>query len=246
MAEIIITSYFTDNSGPVTGLTPTIRIWEVISNGQDLVVGETCGSGQNTDGNMIEMGDCGSPVTEQDGFYRFTFTDTIGYDSSKSYVVRTDGGNTLSTQFRYQTESITPADAVDATFIENAVWDAAAANHLGGSPETMGGLQNLSDDIFNSVETIRLNDIPALYDLIDLVRKYDTNRTKIDATNNTLTVYDDDCTTVLRVFRLLDSTGTPSVTEVCERTSIDGTVDGSSPSGSTGADGFPTCSTAAP
>ncbi len=246
MAEIIISSYFADNSGPVTGLTPTIRIWEVTSTGQDLVVGATCGSGQNTDGNMVEMGDCGSPVTELDGFYRFTFTDLIGYDITKSYVVRADGGVTLSAEFRYQAEKITTTDAIDAQFIEDAVWDAAAANHIGGSPDTMGELQNLSDDIFNTVEVIRTNDIPALYSLMDYIRKYNTNRTKIDAANNTLTIYEDDCVTVLRVFRLLDSTGTPSTEEVCERTSIDGTVDGSSPSGSTGDDGFPTCSTANP
>lgn len=246
MAEIIISSYFENTSGPVLGLSPTVRIWEVTASGENLVVGSTCGSGQNTDGVMVEMGACGSPVTEQDGFYRFTFADTIGYDPTKSYVVRVDGGGALATQFRYQTESITPADAVSAQFIEDAVWDAAAANHVGGSPETMGGLQNLSTDVFNSIETVRTNDIPALFNLMDLVRKYSTNRTKINSTNNTLTIYDDDCVTPLRIFRLLDSTGTPSVAEVCERTSIDGAVDGSSPTGSTGDDGFPTCSTTAP
>lgn len=242
MAEIIISSYFEDNSGPITGLTPTLRIWEVTAAGENLVVGASCGTGQNTDGVMVELNDCGSPPTVQDGFYRFTFTDTIGYDITKSYMVRVDGGVALQTRFRYQVESITPADAVDAKFIEDAVWDADAANHISGSPETMGGLQNLTDNIWNSVEIIRTNDLPAIYALIDLVRKYNTNRTKIDATNNTLTVYDDDCTTILRVFRLLDSTGTPSVTEVCERTSIAGT--GTSPG--TAADGFPTCSTATP
>lgn len=246
MAEIIISSYFATSSGPVTGLVPTLRIWEVTAAGQSLVVGSPCGTGQATNGVMTEMTDCGSPPVANDGFYRFTFTDLIGYDPTKSYVVRVDGGASLANQFRYQAERITPADAVDAQFIENAVWDASAADHTGGSPQTMGGLQNLSTDIFDSVETIRTNDLPAIFDLIDLVRKYSTNRTKINSTNNTLTIYDDDCVTPLRIFRLLDSTGTPSVAEVCERTSIDGTVDGSSPTGSSGDDGFPTCSTTAP
>ena len=42
-------------------------------------------------------------------------------------------------------------------------------------------------------------------------------RTRIDPTSKTLTVYDEDCTTILRVFNLYDSTGTPSVVDVCER-----------------------------
>jgi len=45
----------------------------------------------------------------------------------------------------------------------------------------------------------------------------DTNRTKIDDVAKTLTVYDDDCTTVLRVFQLLDQNGNPSTDSVCER-----------------------------
>jgi hypothetical protein len=53
--------------------------------------------------------------------------------------------------------------------------------------------------------------------LLDVIRKYSTNRTRVDATAKTLTVYDDDCTTVLRVFDLLDGAGSPSIDEVCER-----------------------------
>lgn len=243
MAEIIISSYFENGSGPVTGLNPTVRIWEVTTTGEDLVVGSTCGSGLATDGIMTEMGECGSPVTEQDGFYRYTFSDTIGYAEDKSYVVRVDGGVALATEFRYQTERITPADALSAKFIADSVWDASSNDYPSSSPETMGGRHNAT---YERVEIIRTVDIPALFMLMDLVRKYNTNRTRIDIATNTLTVYDDDCTTPLRIFRLLDSTSTASVAEVCERTSIDGTVDGTSPSGFTGDDGYPACSSAAP
>lgn len=236
MVEIVITSYFEDATGPRTGLSPTLRIWEVTASGEQLIVGAPCGTGQNTDGAMIELDDCGSPPSTMDGFYRFTFADTIGYNTTSSYVARVDGGVILATEFRYQTTNITPSDAVDSQFIADAVWNASASAYpAGGSPETMGGIQN-------NIEVIRLNDIPAVFALLDLVRKYNTNRTMIDPTTNTLTVYDDDCVTVLRVFRLLDSTSTPSTAEVCERTSIGGVPDGSSPSGFTGPDGQPTCS----
>lgn len=232
MANIIISSYFQNDSGPVAGLTPTLRIWEVTDIGEVLVVGTPCGTGSATDGVMLELADCGSPETEQDGFYRYNFTDVLGYDTTKTYVVRVDGGVTLSASFRYQVEKISCIDSKEG--IASSVWNANAADYTGGSPETMGGLQN---NTYNSVEIIRTNDIPALYALMDLIRKYDTNRTKIDGANNTLIVYDDDCVTPLRTFRLLDSTGTPSVAEVCERTSINGTG-----SPLIGPDGFPTCS----
>lgn len=239
MAEIIISSYFENASGPATGLTPTIRIWEVTTIGEVLVVGAPCGTGSAVDGTMTELDDCGSPP-QQDGFYRFTFTDVLGYDPTKSYVVRVDGSGALPNRFRYQASKIVPSDSSEG--IADAVWNAEASQYALGSPVTMGGLQNAT---YTSVETIRVTDIPALFALMDLVRKYHTNRTKIDASKYTLTVYDDDCVTPIRIFRLLDSTATPSVAEVCERTSIDGTAVGS-PSTIIGDDGYPACSTDAP
>lgn len=240
MAEIIISSYFENASGPAIGLTPSIRIWEVTTTGENLVVGAPCGTGQATDGVMSELGDCGSPETQQDGFYRYTFTSALGFDSTKSYVVRVDGGGALPNRFRYQASKIACVDSIEG--VADAVWNAEADNYALGSPVTMGGLQNAT---YVSVETIRVTDIPALFALMDIVRKYHTNRTKIDASTYTLTVYDDDCVTPIRIFRLLDSSGTPSVTEVCERTSIDGTLVGS-PETIIGDDGYPACSTDAP
>lgn len=231
MAEIIIGSYFENNSGPVTGLTPTVRIWEVTPTGHALIVGTDCGTGQNTDGVMTEVEDCGSPAGQQDGFYRFTFTDTIGYDPTKTYVVRVDGGGSLQVRDRYQVEEITPVDAVSVQNIVDGVWDEPRLSH--NTAGSFGEAVNLDRA---DISAIRTTDLPAILSLLDLVRKYDTNRTEIDPTTNTLIVYDDDCTTVLRVFQLFDSTGTPSVTDVCERVpkaSVGGV-------GST-TDGEPTC-----
>lgn len=242
MAEIIITSFFEDGTGPLTGLSPSIRIWEVSVSGDTLIVGSPCGTGSNTNGTMTEISDCGSPGTAQDGFYRFTFTDVLGYNPNNTYIARVDGGAPLPMSFRYQISNVSPLDSVDTEFIENAVWDATAADHTGGSPITMGQLQN---DTYISVETVRVTDIPALFTLMNLVRKYNTNRTKIDSVTKTLTIYDDDCVTPIRIFRLLNSGGVPSVDEVCERTSINGTITGS-PQATIGEDGYPVCSTDAP
>lgn len=231
MAEILITSYFENSSGPVLGLSPTIRIWEVSSSSNTLIVGTPCGTGLPVDGTMSEISDCSSPVAK-DGFYSFTFTQALGYNTNNTYLVRVNGGITLPVSFRYQTLSITPD--VDIEGIGDAVWDTKASEHVGGSPTTMGQLLN---NTYTSVETIRTNDIPAVFMLLNLVRKYNTNRTKIDVTAKTLTVYDDDCVTPLRIFRLLDHVGTPSVSEVCERTSILGTG-----SPLIAQDGYPTCS----
>ena len=69
MAEIIISSYFEDSTGPVTGLTPTLRIWEVTAGGETLIVGAPCGTGLSTDGVMTELDDCGSPATTRECRY---------------------------------------------------------------------------------------------------------------------------------------------------------------------------------
>ena len=53
--------------------------------------------------------------------------------------------------------------------------------------------------------------------LLELLLKYETNKTKIDKINFTLTVFDDDGVTPLTIFDLKDSNGQPSILEICER-----------------------------
>lgn len=55
-------------------------------------------------------------------------------------------------------------------------------------------------------------------DSLTALLKYQTNRTKIDATTSTLTIYDNDKITPLHVFYLKDSTGALSTTQIVERT----------------------------
>lgn len=213
MAEIIIGSYFEDASGPVVGLTPTVRIWEVAVGGNELIIGAPCGTWQSLDGVMSEIQECSPP--EQDGLYKFVFTDTIGYDPTKTYIVRVDGGNTLPPSFRYQTETISPSDNLSIGNITDGVWDAQRASHLipGSTGEALNQIKAETSVIVDKL----FLDVDSVIEVVQLLLKLETGRTKIDPVTNTLTVYDTDCVTILRQFKLYDSYGAESVVDVCER-----------------------------
>lgn len=215
MAQIEINSLFTNSGIPAAGLGggyPSVRIWEVNGNVQTLIIGTPSGSGQNTDGIMSEI-TVSSPASG-DGFYTFLFTDLIGYDATKKYLIRSDGGPTLPDTDRYQTASIDP---IEETII-NGVWDEPLA-----PDHQIVGSAGLTLSQIKADTTLLFLDVAAVQNIVDLILKYDTNRTKIDDVNKTLTVYDDDCTTVLRVFNLLDQFGNPSTDSVCERKPVSAT-----------------------
>lgn len=151
---------------------------------------------------MIEIGD---------GFYTFDFSTVKGYDPDQSFLVRSDGGNTLTSSDRYQVVNISPIDGVTNFTVADQVWDEDRLDHtLSGS--TGHALNSLVADVIQ----LRL-DVITILDLCELILKYDKNRTKIDKLAKTLTVYDDDGTTPIRVFQLKDSNGIPSITEITER-----------------------------
>ena len=86
-----------------------------------------------------------------------------------------------------------------------------------------GGVTIVNETLFNWTVGTKDNALTALTSIIDvmaLLRKYEENRYVIDKINNTLTVYDNDNTTPILQFSLLDSTATPSTTEVAERLPI--------------------------
>lgn len=58
---------------------------------------------------------------------------------------------------------------------------------------------------------------------INLSRKFETNKTEIDVNNAELIVYDDDQTTILWRYKLLDSRGQPSIDEIATRVPVGGT-----------------------
>jgi hypothetical protein len=144
---------------------------------------------------MLEVGD---------GIYKYVFTN---YDSKLNYVFIVDGGPTLSKGERYQV-------AVNDSFIEDvsvSVWDELETDHV--NTGTFGEAINI---IRSTTQTIAV-DVLTMKSIIETLLKYESNRTKVDKVNNTLTIYDDDGVTPLKVFDLKDSTGNPSVTEICER-----------------------------
>lgn len=189
---MIINSFFTDIGVPRTGLSPTVRIWEVDVSAHSLVV---------TDAAMTEVGG---------GFYKYDFTT---YDTTKNYVIRSDGGAILADSERYEvaaTEELKVEDAV-ITDIVNGVWDETATNHLtaGSTGEMLSQIKADTGSLAISIVTIN--------SLINTLLKYEKNRTKIDVAAKTLTIFDDDCVTPLTVFNLKDSSGNASVAEVCDR-----------------------------
>ncbi len=200
---MIISSFYTFNAIPAVGLSPlpTIRIWEVDGSTETLVINGA---------SLSEVGD---------GFYQYLFST---YDPTKEYVFRTDGGTTYASDpaERYQAGSIEVSTITNNTIedIAGQVWDQNTASHVGAG--TFGLLeQQIKADTTAIAANLYVN-AGSVLDLVQLIVKYDTNRTKIDPTLMTLTVYEDDCVTPLRVFQLLDTTGTPSITQVAERKPI--------------------------
>jgi hypothetical protein len=99
----------------------------------------------------------------------------LGYNISKKYLIRVDGGESVDN--RYQSSLINP-----------------------------------SDDL--STISVQIDDV---LELVQLCVKYNTNRTKINLVDHTLTIFDNDGSTILRTFILRDTHGNPSSSEVAER-----------------------------
>jgi len=126
-----------------------------------------------------------------------------------------------------------------ASAIATAVWDRLLSAHT--NPLTMGGMVNVLNtrttntyNLLNGVDfkldlniaktDIVLEDIDSVMsslqmaiEIINGILKYNKNRTKINNSTKTLTVYDDDGVTPLQIFDLKDFNGVASITEIAER-----------------------------
>ncbi len=201
---MIISSFFTLDGVPAIGLTPppTLIIYSVTGTSQTLVV-----SGAP----MIEVGA---------GFYQYNFT---LYDPTQEYVFQVDGGAATyagDNPERYQAGSIEVATITETTTtnIASAVWDQTTSSHV--ATGTFGLLeQQTAANVVQVANNLYVN-ANSVLDIVNLIVQYDTNRTKIDPVACTLTVYENDCITPLRVFKLLDTTGAPSIEQIAERTPI--------------------------
>lgn len=102
----------------------------------------------------------------------------------------------------------------DYSETSKAVWDVQSTSHVGAGTTGL-----MLSQISANTAAISISQ-STLTSLINTVLKYERNRTRIDTTTATLTIYDDDCTTPLTVFNLKDHLGNPSVAEVCERSPV--------------------------
>jgi hypothetical protein len=72
------------------------------------------------------------------------------------------------------------------------------------------------DDIQTDISAMNLS-ISTLVTIVNTLLKYEKNRTRVDKNAYTLTIYDDDGVTPLKVFNLKDFNGNASYTEIAER-----------------------------
>jgi len=130
--------------------------------------------------------------------------------------------------------SQTTADQIATT-----TWERLAATHV--DPLTLGGMVNALntrtqnilnysigldmkaditnskvDDVLTDTNSI-INSLSLALDIVNSILKYNSNRTRIDKNDKTLTVYDDDGVTPITVFDLKDFNGVASITEIAER-----------------------------
>lgn len=192
---MIINSFFTKNGAPAVGLTPTLKIWEVQNSTRTVVV---------DDAPMVE---------DTAGYYWFDFS---GYLAELDYVVLVDAGADMIPFGRYSTAAISPTPNVSiepnvVDQIVSGVWDEPATDHTASG--SFGSLLNQTKANTESTAVA----ITTIDGLLQTLLKFERNRTKIDINAKTLTVYDNDKVTPIRVFDLKDSTGASSITEVAER-----------------------------
>jgi len=109
-----VTAYFTDGGIPATGLTPTIRIRDLSDN--SLVI---------TDASMTEVGD---------GHYKYNFA---GYDKTKEYTIRCDGGATLGGYDRYTYGINDEINNIESIVEENSFYDAVFVDTDSGNSGTV-------------------------------------------------------------------------------------------------------------
>jgi len=156
-----------------------------------------------------------SGASAVDGFYKdqtFVFTD--GALDGQARIIATYTGTSRTVTLDEALTSA-PVNGVGIQIIADhihpitqiaaAVWDAALGSHIasGSFGEAVGA--NIKIDSATAVS------------LATTLLKYQRNRTRIDTTAKTLTIYDDDDLTPITIFDLKDTGGSPSITEISER-----------------------------
>lgn len=137
------------------------------------------------------------------GNYKIIIEQTL---SQLVQLVTTEGGETI------------PVEVPSSAEIADAVWNRMAVNHI--STGTFGSYVNMikatGDLQLTEIYSMKAK-IDVIDNLVDTLLKYEANKTKINQTDKTLTVFDDDGITPLKVFDLKNFSGAPSITEIAER-----------------------------
>lgn len=233
---MIISSYFSRMGNPAVGLypLPTIRIWEIDVLTQTLVV---------TNQPMLEVGDgfykyefgtfdpAKGYVCRVDGGYVLSPNERFNVASfgsnaranvdvadivngvwgatASDYTTAGSMGNLMN-----QTHAVAQSTALEVHGIQTDIQ--TVKSDIADISATTATISTEITSINSSISALS-TEITSIGDLMHEMLKYESNRTKIDAAARTLTVYDDDGITPIRVFSLRDQNGIQSVTEVYER-----------------------------
>lgn len=192
MTTKILTVHFTKTGIPQAGLSPIIDIFELNPTNPAI-------------NNHVVVAGTASEIGL--GWYRYNFT---SYDSKQNYVFTFDGGATLTNNERYKIGG-------NESYVEDissGVWEETSNDHL-----NLGTTGFLLTQVKSDTTSVMVSQ-GTITTLVNTLLKYERNRTRIDVAQATLSIYDDDGTTVLTTFNLKDHLGNPSIAEVCERVAI--------------------------
>ena len=138
------------------------------------------------------------------GFYKFTMP-TL--DPTINYLIVADAGSTFPNSERYYTGEINALNSLAA----NTIWDYPANNTF-----TAGSFGEMINNIQNTVASTDSTTGISMA-LLNTLLKYAQNRAKVDPNTKTLTLYDDDQTTPIKIFKLYNNNSVLDINTVFER-----------------------------
>lgn len=203
-----------------TGVGSSIPIYAFLLNGWRIRPQESNHTLQVNDGILLVDGG-GDPFVNTLG----SFVVRINFQQPVQAITVSTGGGSAPTVTEVRDavwsadlSSYVPGSAGDrvealptAAQVATAVWDEPFAPHLGA-----GSTGLLLSQINANTGATALS-VVTIGSQVNLMLKYDKNRTKIDTAAKTLIVYDNDGVTPIQVFNLRDANGLPSIVESYER-----------------------------
>jgi hypothetical protein len=187
-----INFFVTLNGVPQIGLTPlpTITVYDSVTSTVVLT------------GTTVEVGG---------GFYKYTMP---ALDPAIDYVIVADAGSTFPNTERYFYGEIESLNSLAADTIWN--FPASGSFDAGSFGDLLNSIQTVVNTIESTVNTLSTTSAVSL-NLLNILLKYQQNRAKVDPNTKTLTLYDNDGTTPLKVFKLYNNNSVLDINTVFER-----------------------------